>query len=85
MASLNDAAAGEWSMCVWVTRMCDTARSAVARTRFCTCAGMSGPGSITATWSPAPTTKVAVPYSVYGPGLFATTRCTSGDRRSATP
>ncbi len=72
------AAAGEWSMWVWVTMMCDTVSPSTARASAATWSASAGPGSITAT-VPLPTMKLLVPFWVKGVGLFATTRRISGD------
>src|SRR5665213_3767288 len=56
----SPAAAGEWSRCVWVTRMWVTVSPARSISNASTCSGRSGPGSITAT-SPSPTTAARLP------------------------
>ena len=49
------------------------------------CSGISGPGSMTATWSPVPTKWTPVPLKVKGPGLGASSRDTSGDSPTSVP
>jgi oligopeptide/dipeptide ABC transporter ATP-binding protein len=76
---------GEWSRCVWDTRIRVTRSPFVAASKAFRCAASSGPGSRMATESPWPMIQLFVPRKVKGPGLPHSTRRMPGAVCSTAP